>query len=209
MNNLTASHKKADIWLAVFVHVLLVNLLGLSCVCICCWYSRLCVCYIRFCFSELKYMWKEHNCQHINVTIPGMRPFALCSGLLGLSRLDRLRGSWIMFFVWGIHSSWLQCNVEVPADPSKRQRHRMQQRKWDSGIVRIAGQCISGVVICYTHYYVWVEQTKCSRWGVLSGVTLILAGWPQWLRRQPTLKWWKRGKLWVRNMRKCEMLKWK
>lgn len=161
----------------------------------------------------IKYLSKEHNSQQITVTIPGMRPFALCSGLLGLSRLERFRGSGVMFFVWGLHSSWLWCDVEVPADPSKSHRHRMRQRERHrneaSETVGIAGQFISAVAICHTHSFVWVAQTKCSRRGDLWGLMLILAGCLQRPRQQPAPRWWKRVKLWVRNMRKCETLKWK
>lgn len=35
------------------------------------------------------------------VHLPGMRPLALCRGLLGLSLLDRLSGSWLEDFVLG------------------------------------------------------------------------------------------------------------
>lgn len=118
-------------------------------------------------FSVIKYMSKEHNRQQIIVTIPGMRPFALCSGLLGLSRLERFRGSGVMFFVWGLHSSWLWCNVEVPTDPSERHRHRRQQRNEASETVGIAGQFTSAMAICHTHSFVWVAQTRCNRWGDL------------------------------------------
>lgn len=60
-----------------------------------------------------------------------MRPLALCSGLLGFSRLDKLSGSGVMLFVWGGHWTWLWVNVETAAEPPGRERKKYTESNID------------------------------------------------------------------------------
>ena len=148
--------------------------------------------------------------------LPGRRPLALCSGLLGFSLLDRLSGSWTMPSVCG--GAWLRGDVETSADPSKiesvkersRERHRVEKakskQKEKRGIMTSAGELyFLKLSFLYTHWCVWAEQGRHKRsWGDLWEVTWALAGSSWRLQQLPTLQLWKPGKLLERNMRNCE-----
>lgn len=144
-------------------------------------------------------------------TLPGILPLALCSGLLGFSRLDRLRGSWMTLSFEGRLWTGLWGIVETDAEPSKEKKIMIETTKWRLAWLelQISGFTLQAFRLClfYTHCYARVEQNNGRKQGVLWEETWwTLVGCTQWLQPPQARPCWQRQELHKRNMRKREVL---
>ena len=143
----------------------------------------------------------------MNVAVPGRRPLTVCSGLL--SRLDRLRGSWLMLFVGGGHWALLWGDVGTAVDPCKREggggglhrktkRERQQMRHYSKSFQLCCNSLIYPLICMSGAGWLWKSDWRSLRGDAGSDwLTALTTAVDAALVKA-------REAAWERNMRNCE-----